>query len=174
MAISKSRANRTATTCWAKASSRWPASPTVGPCFCAIRPRRNATTAAPSRSSSASKPCGDNYRTKNYQKNQTNPFPGPNPNKIQPLAPPPKRTRLLPKRRPNRGSQRTRGSPGLAMRKVRLVDARSRAPSILRHLRATGPPANSPLRNRTAAPGLPHGAHASRGSRAAPSKRRKA
>src|ERR1017187_9615764 len=31
MVISKSRARRTATTCWAKASTGWPASPTVGP-----------------------------------------------------------------------------------------------------------------------------------------------
>src|ERR1039457_2119365 len=42
MAISKSRARRTATTCWAKASTGWPASPTVGPCAYAIKPRRSA------------------------------------------------------------------------------------------------------------------------------------
>jgi hypothetical protein len=56
---------------------------------CAIRPRRNATTAARSRSSQGSKPCGRNYRT--------DPFSRANPNKMKPLAPLRKRTRFPPK-----------------------------------------------------------------------------
>ncbi len=45
----------------------------------AIRPRPNATTAARSRSSKGSTPCGKNYRT--------NPFSTPNPNQMKPLNP---------------------------------------------------------------------------------------
>jgi hypothetical protein len=63
----------------AKASTVWQASPTVGPSSCAIRPRPNATTAAPSKSSNGSKPCGLNY--------QTNPSRRPNPNQRKTLAP---------------------------------------------------------------------------------------
>jgi hypothetical protein len=70
-------------------------SPTVGRCSCAIRPRRNATGRplghGRSRSSNGSKRFGKSYRT--------NPFPEPNPNKMNPLAPLTKRTQIHPKSR---------------------------------------------------------------------------
>ncbi len=49
---------------WAKAFVAASTSPTVGPSSSAIRPRPNATTAAQSRNSNGSKPCGPNYQTK--------------------------------------------------------------------------------------------------------------
>src|ERR1017187_6523304 len=113
LAISKSRAPRTATTCWAKVSIAWPASPTVGPRSCAIRPRRNAMGRplghARSGSSKGSRPCARNYQTK--------PISRPNPNKMKLLVPLPKRTHLPPKpplqrlALPRRPPHRTRNPP---------------------------------------------------------------
>jgi hypothetical protein len=77
--ISKSPAPRTATTPWPMVSIVWPGRATVGRCSCAIRPRPNATTAAPWRNSTGSKPFGPNY--------QTNPFSSPNPKKTHSLVP---------------------------------------------------------------------------------------
>jgi hypothetical protein len=71
-----------------QASTARPQSPTVGRRSCAIRPRRNVTGRpldhGRSSSSNGSKRFGKSYRT--------NPFPDPNPNKMNPFAPLTKRT----------------------------------------------------------------------------------
>ena len=132
MAISRSPAPRTAITASPKASSASSASPTVSPSSSAIRPRPSASTAAPSKTSTASKPSGRFYQTK--------PFRTSNPHPNQPL------TRL-----PNR-SQLPRKTPRTPI-PIPLPPLRNRGrlphPSNPRSLRPAHTPPNS-LENRPA------------------------